>query len=122
MTNFAQICFSKDADLQKVEEQLETLLLTTDYQFISCFLPLAVVEDAGFDTTLCLLLIRVMGDRHTFALQEEVTFIDAMDVLFDVRKEVANKVHKMFVLDSGVADGVREEVSLFINEKLVLMP
>ena len=118
----AQICFAKDADLVKVREQLEQLKAEDTYEFRSCFLPPHVVKEKGWSTEIGDLIEDVLGYDHVYALGHCKNFEEAMEKLPEARKYVAETVNRMFVLDSGTAEGVRKEIEFFTNTKVILMP
>lgn len=117
-----QICFECSADLNKVKEQLTELKNTNQYIFHHCFLSRKHVEEKGFTTDIVDMLDEVLGADQEAHLNKYDTFADAMLHIDKERKEVANGVNRMFVLDSGTAEGIRKEIELFTNMKVILLP
>ena len=116
-----QICFAGNADLTKVKEQLETIKKDQSIEFYCCFLPKHIVIEKGFSTDIVDLLESELGDRLVWQLQDCKTFSEAMNILPEKRIETANLVNRMYVLDSGTAKGVAEEIKLFTQCKVILM-
>lgn len=116
-----QICFANNANLEKVKEQLEILKKEDKYKFYCCFLPRHIVEEKGFSTDIDDALESILGDDLVWSLKNCKNFEEAMSCMKDARANTVNAVEKVFVLDSGVASGVAEEISLFTNNKVILM-
>lgn len=116
-----QISFSKDANLENVKQQLLSIN-NGDYEFHCCFLPRKAVEEKGWDTAIVDLLEETLGDKLHYQLEKYDTFSDMMSNIETERIEIANLVNRMFVLDSGSAEGVRKEIELFSNAKIILFP
>jgi len=117
----AQICFAGTADLENVREQLKELKNKNEYVFYCCFLPRHIVIEKNFTTDIIDVLEEELGDSLIWQLKDCVSFNEAMLKLPDIRKETANLVNRMFVLDSGTAKGVSEEIKLFTDCKVILM-
>jgi len=117
-----QICFSGNADLSKVERQLIELAKNENFEFYCCFLTRKQVEEKKFTLHIVNLLENTLKDRLTFMTKRYDTFEEVMSNMTFIRTETANMVNRMYVLDSGTAKGVREEIELFTNCKVVLMP
>lgn len=117
-----QISFAGNADLENVRNQLIKLREEDKYQFVSCFLTRKMVEEKEFSTEIVDMLDEVLGTCHDYAALEYDNFDTFMSNIQDVRQEVANAVNRMFVLDSGTAAGVADEIKLFTDAKVILLP
>ena len=119
-----QISFSKDADLENVRNQLLELNNGT-YKFYSCFLPRDIVIEKGWSTDIVDLIDEVLGNEHSYVSEDYMgsqNFEEFMKDLPAMREYTADLVNIMFVLDSGTAAGVAEEIRLFTNKKVILLP
>lgn len=117
----AQICFAGTADLKKVEDQLIQLKKEDSFEFYCCFLPRHIVEAKEFNPAIVDLLENTLGDTLTWVFKDYDTFDNVMKDMSIKRKETANLVNRMFVLDSKEAKGVAEEIKLFTECKVILM-
>lgn len=124
-----QISFAKDADLANVESQLIELASHKNYEFYCCFLPRDIVEEQGFGTQIVDLLDKTLGDRLTYQVSTykyptakgDSKFQAAMLWMSEIRDITANKVDKLYVLDSKSALGVAEEIKLFTKGRVNLI-
>lgn len=118
-----QISFTKEANLDNVKKQLITLKEQhPEYRFHHCFLSRKQVEEKGLSTDIVDMLDDIIGNVQYAHLDHYETFEEAMTHIEYRRSLVADLVSYMFVLDSGAAEGVRAEVELFTNKKVVLLP
>lgn len=118
-----QICFAANSNLDNVRTQLIQLKEAhPEYRFHHCFLTRKHVEERGLSTAIVDLLDDVLGADQYAHLDCYDTFAEAMLHIDTKRILVADLVNRMFVLDSGTAEGVRAEVELFTNQKVVLLP
>ena len=115
-----QISFGKDADLNVVNSQLEKLK-EEDYEFYCCFPTRRIVENKNFDTGIVDTLEGTLGDKLHWVLDKYETFEDAMLNIKEKRKELAKVIDKIYVLDSGVNEGIKEEVYEASCGKVVLV-
>jgi hypothetical protein len=116
-----QICFAKDANLEKVKEQLVKLNSENDFEYYCCFLPRNVVEEKKFDTKIVDMLDEVLGDKLIYMTKDFGDFDNIMKSWPAIRTITANIVNRLFVLDSGCAAGVGAEIELFTNAKVILL-
>lgn len=115
------ISFSKDSDLKVVEIQLKWLASLEGYEFVCCFLPRHIIEDEGMDLSIVNLLQDTLGDRLTWLLEGKETFKEASSVMDEQRQFGLDLSDKMYVLDSKSAVGVKKEVEIFTNGKVILL-
>ena len=117
-----QISFAANANLENVRNQLIELKNEDKYTFASCFLNREMVIEKEFDTKIVDLLEGILGVEYSTKADEYATFSDFMDNIMIARKELADEVNRLFVLDSGTASGVAKEIELFTNAKVILLP
>ena len=117
-----QICFAGTAYLENVKKQLEELSKNDELEFYCCFLTRKQVEAKGFKLDIVDLLESTLGNRLTFMTNRYDTFDEVMANMTSLRTDTANLVNRLYVLDSGTAKGVAEEISLFTRLKVILMP
>lgn len=116
------ISFSKDANLEVVEKQLNMIDNTSEeYEYFCLFLPRHIVESKGLDTNIIDLLERTLGDRLEWVLSGYETFEEAISALTKERQNIIPLMDLMFVLDSNIAFGVTSEINIFTNKKLIIM-
>ncbi len=114
-----QISFSCEANLEKVKEQLTNL--KEQYPFFTfhhCFLSRKQVEEKGFSTNIVDMLDEVLGDNHVSYLDKYETFDEAKAHIKEERLKLSTITSELFVLDSGLADGVKKEIALYSHERV----
>lgn len=120
-----QISFAGNANLDNVRKQLEELAKNENFVFYTCFLSRRIVEEKALDTKIVDMLSDVLGMRH-ISVPEDIfgvlDFEEFMKELPSMRTQTADLVDRLYVLDSGTASGVAEEVQLFTNRKVILLP
>lgn len=120
-----QISFAGKANLDNVRKQLEELAKNENFEFYTCFLSERIVEQKNLDPAIVNMLSDVLGTRH-ISVPEDIfgvlDFEEFMRELPNMRTQTADIVDRLYVLDSGTATGVSEEVQLFTNRKVILLP
>lgn len=115
-----QISFAKEANLERVKEQLIDLAKDKSLEFYSCFLPRTVVEEKGFSTDILDTIDEALDGRMNYMLEGD-TFDDVMADLPDRRKVVGALVDKLYVLDSTTASGVADEIAAYTEGRVILL-
>lgn len=120
-----QISFAGKANLDNVRKQLEELAKNENFEFYTCFLSKRIVEQKNLDPAIVNMLRDVLGTRH-ISVPEDIfgvlDFEEFMRELPNMRTQTADIVNRLYVLDSGTVVGVAEEVQLFTNRKVILLP
>ena len=121
-----QISFAGDSDLSVIKDQLQELVKAYENEpyikFCHCFLPREVVISKGFDTGIVDLLDEVLGDKQLNYIGKCKTFEECMEALPEARERVAKDVYRIHVLGTfDIAKGVKEEIRLSSNDKVILV-
>lgn len=117
-----QICFSATSNLENVKNQLQDLAANPEFEFYHCFMPRHIVEEKGYDTAIVDMLDEVLKNRMCSPVPMTATFETYIKNINVYREDIANVVNRMYVLDSGTADGIRNEIELFTSRKVIMLP
>lgn len=117
-----QVCFSQDANLDTVKRELLKLKAEGKYIFHHCFLPRHIVEEKQLPTTIIDMLDEILGDDQVCHLKDYATFHIANAFMDIAREEAAKQAECLIVIDTKFSLGIKKEIELFTDRKVLLLP
>lgn len=127
--NIVQISFSRKSGItmevlrekmNKMNKMLVEQYGEGNYEVRSCHLSKELCLAKGFSTEIPDLFAEVFADRYVseVAAESEETVMESMN---SHRVELSEKADKLFIIIEGMLTNVSTELSLFTNDKVVVL-